>query len=294
MNYLESNHLLAPNQYGYRSKRSTELATAYFCDSIRREIDNGKLTGAIFVDLSKAFDTIGHSTIIDKLSSFGINGLAKDWISSYLFGRHQRVRYNGSLSPPSQIFCGVPQGSILGPLLFLLIFNDSTKSITTCKMMMYADDTVIFYSDKNIARIHENLQSDFNSFVTWLEHNELIINTKIGKTETMLFGTGKRISMTEDTSLSIKHKENIINQTNSYKYLGLSLSNTLCMAQHITSSIKVASSRLNLLKKMRAFMHTETAIVIYRSMILPFLTNCNFATFGATPNYLKERIVLQE
>ena len=161
-------------------------------------------------------------------------------------------------------------------------------------MMMYADDTVIFYSDKNIARIHENLQSDFNSFVTWLEHNELIINTKIGKTETMLFGTGKRISMTEDTSLSIKHKENIINQTNSYIYLGLSLSNTLCMSQHITSSIKVASSRLNLLKKMREFMNTETAIIIYQSMILPFLTNCNFATYGATPNYLKERTVSLE
>ena len=86
MKYLKSNHLLAPNQFGYRSKRSTELATSYFCDNIRRSMDRGELTGAIFVDLSKAFDTIGHSTIIHKLPKFGINRLAKDWLSSYLFG----------------------------------------------------------------------------------------------------------------------------------------------------------------------------------------------------------------
>ena len=158
-------------------------------------------------------------------------------------------------------------------------------------MLLYADDTVIFFPHKCIDQIHQNLQSDFDKFVPWLELNELIINTKIGKTETMLFGTGKRISLTEDTSLSIKHNESIIHQTNSYKYLGLYLTNTLCMSEYITSSIRIASSRLNLLKKMRSFMDTETASVIYQSMILPFLTNCTFATYGATANYLKEKTV---
>eukprot|EP00794_Sanderia_malayensis_P016349 gene16349-17993_t len=260
MKYLESNHLLAPNQFGYRSKRSTELATTYFCDNIRRSMDQGELTGAIFVDLSKAFDTIGHWTIINKLPKFGINGLAKDWLSSYLFGRHQRVGYKGKLSSPSPIYCGVPQGSILGPLLFLLIFYDSTESITTCQMVMYADDTVLFCSHKSMGQIRVNLQQDFDCFVTWLESNELVINTRIGKTETMIFGTGKRISMAENTSLQINHQGSIIHQTDGYKYLGLALNNTLCMTQHIKSSMKKASSRLNLLKKMRPFMDSKTAI----------------------------------
>ena len=294
MDYLESNHLLAPNQYGYRSKRSTELATAYFCDSIRRSMDDGKLTGAIFVDLSKAFDTIGHSTIINKLPSFGITSTAQDWLASYLFGRHQHVRYKGNLSLPSPIFCGVPQGSILGPLLFLLIFNDSSESLTNCKILTYADDTVIFFSHKNIDVIRNHLQTDFDRFVSWLERNELILNAKIGKTETMLFGTGKRISMTENTSLNVTHNDKVINQTETYKYLGLSLTCTLCMSQYITSSIKKASSRLNLLRKMRTFIDSDTALTIYRSMILPLITNCTFATYGATANYLKERTVRLE
>eukprot|EP00794_Sanderia_malayensis_P006391 gene6391-7123_t len=102
-------------------------------------MDRGELTCAIFLDLRKAFDTVGHSTIINKFPKFGINGLAKDWLSSYLFGRHQRVPYNGKLSSLSPIYCGVPQGSILGPFPFLLTFNDSTESITTCQMVMYAE-----------------------------------------------------------------------------------------------------------------------------------------------------------
>ena len=95
--------------------------------------------------------------------------------------------------------------------------------------------------------------------------------------------------MAESTSLQINHQGSIINQTDGYKYLGLALNNTLCMTQHIKSSIKKASSRLNLLKKMRTFMDSKTATTIYQSMILPFLTNCTFATYGATANYLKER-----
>ena len=161
-------------------------------------------------------------------------------------------------------------------------------------MLMYADDTVIYYSHKDIDRIRENLQCDFNRFLTWLEKNELVINTKIGKTETMIFGTGRRISMTENVSLNVKYRENTINQTDNYKYLGLCLNNTLCMTQHIKSSIKKASSRLNLLRKMRYFMDSKTAALIYQSMTLPFLTSCTFATYGATPKYLKDTISMLE
>ena len=115
----------------------------------------GEFTGAIYVDLSKAFDTISHGTIISKLPQFGITGTSQDWLASYLFDRKQQVRYKGVLSSQHPIFCGVPQGSILGPLLFLLIFNDSMKSMSTCQMLMYADDTVIFCLSKDLTHIQK-------------------------------------------------------------------------------------------------------------------------------------------
>ena len=108
MNYLESNKLLSSKQFGFRRKRSTELATAYFIDKIRHAVDKGEYTGAIYVDLSKAFDTISHAMIVNKLPQFGITGVAQQWIASYLFARQQQVRYKWILSPPSPIFCGVP------------------------------------------------------------------------------------------------------------------------------------------------------------------------------------------
>ena len=146
MNYLESNKLLSSKQFVFRRKRSTELATAYFIDKIRHAMDKGEYTGAIYVDLSKAFDTISHGMIVNKLPQFGITGVAQQWIASYVFARQQQVRYKWILSPPSPIFCGVPQGSILEPLLFLPVFNDSTETLSTCHILLYADDTVIFYS----------------------------------------------------------------------------------------------------------------------------------------------------
>ena len=124
MNYLEQHNLLSKCQFGYRRKRSTEHAIALFPDQIRKAMDKGQMTGAIFVDLSKAFDTISHASIIKKLPSYGLCVTSQQWITSYLFARTQCDSYKGTLSSPSCIYCGVPQGSILGPLLFLLHFND--------------------------------------------------------------------------------------------------------------------------------------------------------------------------
>ena len=124
VNYLEQNNLLSERQYGHRKKRSTELATAYLVDKIRKAADKGLLTGVLFVDLSKAFDTLGHSGLITKLQSYGIKGQALQWFTNYLFARHQVVQFNNQTSEKFPFTCGVPQGSILGPVLFLIFFNN--------------------------------------------------------------------------------------------------------------------------------------------------------------------------
>ena len=156
---------------------------------------------------------------------------------------------------------------------------------------MYADDTIIFYSNKDLKKIEEHLSRDFHSFATWLACNELIINTKIGKTETMLFGMAKRLAKANQTPFIIKHQGTNINHTNNYKYLGLNINSTLCMTEHIRYSLKKASGRVTRLKKIRYFIDSKTAVV-YQSIILPIIAS--FATYLATPNYMKENILSVE
>ena len=145
--------------------RSTELATTLFTDFIRKSADNGLMTGAVFLDLSKAFDTLGHDCLLQKLKSYGIKGLALQWFTDYLFQRSQIVKLSQERSSPCPLVCGVPQGSILGPVLFLLFFDDCVHH---SNVLQFADDTVIFVSSKKVCDIEYLLNSDLNSVSLYL------------------------------------------------------------------------------------------------------------------------------
>ena len=180
-----------------RKTRSTEIATVLFLDEIHKEMDRGSLTIALFVDLNKGFETVSHSSILGKLPAYGISGNEKAWFTDYLFHRKMRVNYKGTLSTPIPIHCGIPQGSILGPLLSLLHFNELRSLLKSCKMIMYADDTVLYYSHKDMKEIERVLSQDLCKVPKWLQENELVLNLKKGKTEVMLFGRKKRLNQQE-------------------------------------------------------------------------------------------------
>ena len=149
MYQLESNNLLLMQQFGFRKGRSTETAAVLITDKIHEPMNLGNLTGVLFVDPSKIFDTVSHSSILDKLPEYGIIGNEKSWLTDYLFHRKMKVNYWGTLLTSQPIFCGAPQGSILGPLLFLLHFYEMPPLLKHCKMTMYADDTVLYYNHKD-------------------------------------------------------------------------------------------------------------------------------------------------
>ena len=286
INHLEDNNMLYSNQFGFRSKKSTEQAATYFIDNIRTEMDNGKLTGAVFIDLSKAFDTISHAGLLNKLPEYGIKSTELEWLTDYLFNRKQFVLFDDKISSEQPVYSGVPQGSILGPLLFLIHFNDIATHIKNSRIIKYADDTVIYFSHKDVLVIQNKLSEDCNLISRWLDSNDLIINLKPGKTETMLFGTAKRLCTVKDHNFEVKIKNRIINNTILYKYLGVKLDITLNLGINFNEMYRKASGRLRLLYRLRNSITIHTANCIYRSFIVPLPMYCAITNLNLTKTQL--------
>jgi retron-type reverse transcriptase len=175
--FIEKNKILSKHQYGFRQNTSTELAITELVDKITKAIDRGEYTVGIFLDLSKAFDTINHGILIKKLEYYGIRGLSQQWFKNYLMNRKQIVKYNQIRSKEMSITSGVPQGSILGPLLFLLYINDIQNCSKIVSFILFADDTTISYSNKCLKTLNEIMQEEINKVTDWLNINKLSTNT---------------------------------------------------------------------------------------------------------------------
>ena len=178
-----------------------------------------------------------------------------------------------SVPPPplGDIQTGVPQGSILGPLLFIILFNDITNVIKSAKIVKNADDTVIYVADKDVAVIDSKLTKDMDAIAKWLDENALIINLKKGKTESLLFGTSQRIAKQNET-LTVMYRGAYVLNTSHYKYLGIEIDSSLNLNSHFDKCFKRASSRLSLLGKLRDNLDLTAAETIYRSLITPTFT----------------------
>ena len=183
--FIDKNRILTPHQYGFRENRSTELAIIELTNRLTNAIDTGEFTIGIFLDLSKAFDTINHKILIQKLEHYGIRGVTKLWFQDYLTNRKQIVKYSQVRSKEMLIENGVPQGSILGPILFLLYVNDIENCSQLLSFVLFADDTNIFYSNKCLKTVNEVIQAEINKVSEWLNVNKLSLN--ITKTKFIVF-----------------------------------------------------------------------------------------------------------
>ena len=179
--FLNECKLLSPFQCGFRRNHSTEFAAIAFSDYVRRGMDLGLLTGAVFIDLREAFDSVDHEILISKVESYGLKDIELDWFRNYLTDRKQLVSFGKEISPPCLIKSGVPQGSILGPLLSVLFVNDIPIVLEQCQILMYADDTVMYFTTSNAQEISSTLTSELAKINDWLVDNSLFIHQ--GKTE---------------------------------------------------------------------------------------------------------------
>ena len=232
------------------------------------------------IDNYRSISITSHSIMLSKMSRYGVSNTELQWLTDYLFLRKQIVHFNGVLSEPNSINTGVPQGSILGPLLFLIFFNDVHSPLRHCKSLTYADDTVIFTSSNDIDAIQDSLSQDLDNLSNWSRDNELIYNLKKGKSKMMLFGTGKRLNLLQGCQVKLSVNGAPINTTTCYKYLGVHLDPTLNFETHFQKIHRKAAGKVNLLWCIRCNIDSFSAQRIYQSMIMPIFTYCGYISLG--------------
>ena len=191
-NYLTIHKLISRHQSGFRPLHSTVTALLEATDSWAYNIDQGNVNAVVFLDLKKAFDTVDHDILLSKLARYGVIGTSYNWFRSYLDCRKQRCFINGSLSGDHFLTCGIPQGTILGPLLFLIYIDDLPYCLLNSEPRMYADDTHITFASNNTQSINTVLNEDLARVEKWLTANKLTLNAS--KTEFMLIGSRQRLS----------------------------------------------------------------------------------------------------
>ena len=224
--YMNDNKLFSIEQYGFRTGHSTELAALHLVNDLTKQMDTGKVPTNIYIDLSKAFDTLDHSILLDKLNYYGIRGVAYNLLHSYISNRYQYVDFNGSISSTKVVDTGVPQGSILGPLLFLIYINDLPSVSPLFNMVMYADDTTLYCNLSN--NTNENdLNSELHKISEWLASNKLSLNAQ--KTKFMVFHSMQR--KVKYPVLTINNT--IIERVKQFNFLGIILHYTLKWQKHI-------------------------------------------------------------
>ena len=277
--FLVDNGLLSNSQSGFRHRHSTTTALlgatnewALLMGIIAiNNIDSGNVNAVVFLDLKKALDTVDHGILLSKLHAYGIQGVASDWLKSYLSNRMQKCSVNGFLSHNQTLHCGVLQGTILGPLLFLIYINDLPNCLAHSKTRMYADDTNLSFAGNNVLDIEQNLNQDLENVNEWLIANKLTLNHS--KTEFMLIGSRQRIR-TFETSPSLEIGGMPIHRVSHTKSIGVYLAENLIWNEHINQISRKIASGIGALKRIKSFVPDTTLQFIFNSLVQPYFDYC--------------------
>lgn len=282
--FLEENKLLHTQQSGFRTNHSCETALTAVIDNWIEAINNKNLVGTIFLDLTKAFDLVNHSILLQKLKLYNCSTNSIQWFTSYLSNRTQTVSVSGTLSSSRPITAGVPQGSVLGPLLFIIYINDLPLHLNNSDIDMFADDTTVSAYGKSFTSVQNALQTELTTIERWCTQNSMVPN--ITKTKVMHISATNQIQ-TPDYSLSLQNT--ILENSTTEKLLGIHVDQHLNWKQQVDNTLKKCNSYLYLLLRIKNFLSIPSRKLFFNAYILPHLDYCS-TIWGNCNNDLLEKL----
>ena len=271
--YLNENRILNVYQSGFRPHHSTNTALLNITDDWLICFDNGKIICVIYLDLKKAFDTVDFQLLLLKLRYNGADEQTIKWFASYLNGRMQSTSVNGVLSTSRPVSCGIPQGSILGPLLFILFINDLPMGLKYCKVSMFADDTLLYCEGSEVTDICSKVNEDLEYVKMWLDNNKLSLNVE--KTEFMFLGTRSRLNNINEVDVNIKIGEQKLIRVKKCKHLGVIIDENLTWQDHIAHVQKKTGCGLHMLKTVKPYVDKPTLQMVYNAIVSSHLNYCD-------------------
>ena len=284
--YLVKHDILFKKQFGFQKGHSTEHALLELISEISDSFEQNKYTIGVFIDLSKAFDTVDHDILISKLKRYGITGENLNWFKNYLTDRKQCVTYDGLLTETKRIVCGVPQGSILGPLLFLIYVNDLYKTSKLFDIILFADDTNLFYSHKNLKTLFDTVNTELKLINDWFIANKLSLNVK--KTKYILFCKNAKLD-----DLPLRLPALLINNTNIERvsetsFLGVIIHESLSWHKHIKIIENKISKNIGIVYKAKPFLDLKSLKQFYFAFVNSYLNYCNIVWASTYKSNLKK------
>ena len=296
-NFLQSNNVIYENQFGFRKQHSTSHAVNYSINKILSEIERKKHMIGIFIDLSKAFDTIEHSKLLDKLKFYGVRGRCFDILKSYLSNRTQKTKFQGIYSDESNVEYGVPQGSVLGPLLFIIYINDIVNSADLGSFVLFADDTNIFIEGESIEEAYRKGNHVLGKIEDYMIKNQLHINIDKSccmefcpklKSDTMTCARSRPYcTKSLSNSLYLCGKE--LKKVQKVKFLGVVIDNKLSWEAQIDHLEMKLNSTIVMIKRIKRFIPKSEYLKLYNSLFLPHLTYC-ISCWGGVLSYKLKKI----
>ena len=272
ISYINENNILTNSQFGFRKSHSTTTSLLKSTNKWLLNIDKGLINGVLFLDLRKAFDTVDHKILIAKLKLYGITGNTLNWFISYLDKRYQTRKVNNVRSSKKLIECGVPQGSNLGPLLFLLYVNDLPNCIDQAEPSMFADDTNISTSAGSVEKLETQLNIELDKIYRWLVANRLTLN--VSKTEYMIIGSRHNLRKIDKDPV-IKIGSETVKRVHRSKSLGVIIDDKLKWEDQIDSISKKVSRGIGAIKLIKPYVPKKCLSQVYNALVQPYFDYCS-------------------